>query len=136
MEEKIDKRGYRFYHSTGHGVGLEIHELPNISPKSETVLGEGMVFTIEPGVYKENRHGIRHENTVFVRRSMEGEFGEFYELETITYFPIDTRAILVEELTRAQREWLNDYHVKTYEKLSPMLQGSDLEWLKERTKAV
>ncbi len=126
---------------TGHGVGffLNIHEGPcgfGQRPSYNNPLAEGMLITIEPGVYKENRHGIRHENTVFVRRSMEGEFGEFYELETITYFPIDTRAILVEELTRTQREWMNEYHEKTYEKLSPMLQGSDLQWLKERTKAV
>ena len=126
---------------TGHGVGffLNIHEGPcgfGQRPNYNTPLDEGMLITIEPGVYKENRHGIRHENTVFVKKAMENEFGEFYDLETITYFPIDTRGVLIEELTRAQKQWLNNYHRETYDKLSPMLSGGELEWLKERTKAV
>jgi len=126
---------------TGHGVGffLNIHEGPcgfGQRPSYNNSLEIGNLITVEPGVYKENRHGIRHENTVFVRKAIEGEFGEFYELETITFFPIDTRAVVVEELTRAQKTWLNDYHRQTYEKLSPMLSGKDLEWLGERTKAI
>ena len=67
--EVIDKAGYGkfFIHSTGHGVGLDIHELPVISPKSDTVITENMVFTIEPGIYLENEFGIRYENMVVVK---------------------------------------------------------------------
>ena len=134
-------QGIDYKCGTGHGIGffLNIHEGPcgfGPRPGYNTPLLEGMLVTIEPGVYKENRHGIRHENSVFVRKSMESEFGEFLELETITYFPVDTRAILVDELSNFQRNWLNDYHKRTYELLSSHLKGSDLEWLKERTKEI
>ena len=66
--EVIEKAGYGefFIHSTGHGVGLDIHELPVISRTSETILEEGMVFTVEPGIYLPNEFGVRIEDTVIV----------------------------------------------------------------------
>jgi Xaa-Pro aminopeptidase len=65
----IDKKGYGkyFVHSTGHGVGLDIHEYPNISSKSDVILEENMVFTIEPGIYLPDRFGIRIEDTVAIQ---------------------------------------------------------------------
>jgi Xaa-Pro aminopeptidase len=59
----------RFVHSTGHGLGLEIHEQPRIATKSKTILREGMVITIEPGIYLEGDGGIRIEDTVLVTRT-------------------------------------------------------------------
>lgn len=59
--------GKNFGHSTGHGVGLDIHEAPFISPKGETILSENMVITIEPGIYLENRFGVRIEDMVLVQ---------------------------------------------------------------------
>jgi Xaa-Pro aminopeptidase len=59
--------GDYFVHSTGHGVGLDIHELPVISAKSETIIEDGMVFTIEPGIYLPNEFGVRIEDTVVMR---------------------------------------------------------------------
>ncbi len=67
VEGKINKEGYDFYHSTGHGVGLEIHELPSISSKSDTLLSDGMVFTIEPGVYVPKKFGVRFEDTIAIK---------------------------------------------------------------------
>jgi Xaa-Pro aminopeptidase len=66
--EVIDKAGYGewFIHSTGHGVGIDIHELPVISNNSQTVLEEGMVFTVEPGIYLPNEFGVRIEDTLIV----------------------------------------------------------------------
>jgi len=69
--EVIEKSGYGkyFIHSTGHGVGLDIHELPVISQKSETILEEGMVFTIEPGIYLPGEFGVRIEDMVCIKNS-------------------------------------------------------------------
>ncbi len=62
----IEKGGMGKYyvHSTGHGVGLDIHEMPYISSKSDTVIEDGMVYTIEPGIYVPNEFGIRIEDMV------------------------------------------------------------------------
>ena len=59
--------GKEFVHSLGHGVGIEIHESPTISAKSQAVLGEGMVFTIEPGIYLPNIGGVRIEDMVVMK---------------------------------------------------------------------
>jgi Xaa-Pro aminopeptidase len=63
-EKKLDKY---FIHSLGHGTGLEIHELPNLSPKSKDVLQNNMVFSIEPGVYLPRVGGIRVEDLVYLK---------------------------------------------------------------------
>jgi len=60
--------GVRFLHNLGHGVGLEIHEIPNLTPTSKDVLQENMIITIEPGIYKERKYGIRIEDTVLVTK--------------------------------------------------------------------
>lgn len=67
----ITKAGYgkEFVHSTGHGVGLDIHELPVISSRSQTILEPGMVFTVEPGIYLPNEFGVRIEDMVVVNES-------------------------------------------------------------------
>jgi Xaa-Pro aminopeptidase len=58
--------GENFGHSTGHGVGLDIHEMPFVSPKGETLLTSGMVITVEPGIYIENEFGVRIEDMISV----------------------------------------------------------------------
>jgi len=65
----IEKAGFGkyFVHSTGHGVGLDIHEMPYISPHTNTTLEDGMVFTIEPGIYIPNEFGIRIEDIVAIQ---------------------------------------------------------------------
>ena len=67
----IEALGYGdcFGHSTGHGLGLEIHEYPYISQRSDDILEKGMVFTIEPGIYLPKKFGIRLEETVLVTES-------------------------------------------------------------------
>ena len=61
--------GDRFFHRTGHGLGLEAHEDPSLDPGSATVLEDGMVFTIEPGVYISGWGGVRIEDDLVVERS-------------------------------------------------------------------
>ena len=65
IEEK--KYGQYFIHSTGHGIGLEVHELPTVSYQSDTKLKENMAITVEPGIYIENRFGIRIEDSLIVK---------------------------------------------------------------------
>ena len=66
--DHIEQNGYgdNFGHSLGHGVGMEIHEFPNASPKSKTVLKENMVVTVEPGIYIPDEFGVRIEDFVVV----------------------------------------------------------------------
>jgi Xaa-Pro aminopeptidase len=67
--EVIEKAGFGeyFVHSTGHGVGLDIHELPVIGARSQSIIEENMVFTIEPGIYLPEQFGVRIEDTIIVR---------------------------------------------------------------------
>jgi Xaa-Pro aminopeptidase len=67
----IEKAGFGkyFIHSTGHGVGLDIHEYPYISNKSDVIIENNMVFTIEPGIYIEDNYGIRIEDMVYIKDS-------------------------------------------------------------------
>ena len=58
-----------FGHAVGHGVGLSIHEMPKISPKSGDVLSIGNVFTVEPGIYLPDKFGVRIENIVSIEES-------------------------------------------------------------------
>lgn len=64
----IEEQGYgsHFSHGTGHGVGLDVHEDPRLSPLSDQVLAAGMVVTVEPGIYLPGRWGVRIEDMVLV----------------------------------------------------------------------
>lgn len=131
--------GKDFFHGTGHGVGfvLTVHEGPQrISERDNTGFIVNMTTSIEPGLYIEDSHGIRIENEAYVIRAYENEFGKFNQFETLTYVPIDTRPIKTEMLNRDEIDWLNNYNSECYEKLSPHLQGQDLEYLKESCKEI
>lgn len=69
VSKEIESKGYKFYHSTGHGIGLDVHELPNIGPKSEDALEPGVVFTIEPGIYIPGKFGVRFEDTLSMKKN-------------------------------------------------------------------
>ncbi|MFH1054733.1 MAG: Xaa-Pro peptidase family protein [Candidatus Altiarchaeota archaeon] len=69
VEGRISGLGFNFYHLTGHGVGLEVHESPSFSPDSKVKLRDGMVFTVEPGIYVPKKFGVRFEDTVLLTRN-------------------------------------------------------------------
>lgn len=133
-------RRMNFLHGTGHGVGhfLSVHEGPQSIRMNENpvVLQPGMVTSNEPGVYKAGSHGIRTENLTLVSKAGEGLFGNYLEFETITLCPICTKGVIKEMLTAEERQWLNDYHKKVYDRLSPALDTEEKEWLKEATKEI
>ena len=134
------KEGVNFLHGVGHGIGycLSVHEGPQrIAPiYNPTALQAGMLLSNEPALYRVGKHGIRTENTVLVVEKEKNEFGEFLKFETIMYCPIDTEAIELSLLTEEEKTWLNNYHAKTHEKLSPFLDEEENDWLKNATKAV
>lgn len=135
--EPLWSRGLDYGHGTGHGVGffLGVHEGPhNISPRSFSVpLKEGMITSNEPGLYIEGSHGIRIENLVLTRKCEELEQSGFLDFETLTLFPYDNSLIIKELLTLEEINWINKYHKKVFEKISPNLNNEEVKWLKERT---
>ena len=127
-------------HGTGHGVGyfLNVHEGPQVfNPTATPVAVElGMITSVEPGIYRPGKHGIRIENLVHTITDVSNEFNEFYAFETLTIAPISTRIIKKELLESSQIEWLNSYNAMVFEKLSPLLNAAEQTWLKEETKAI
>jgi Xaa-Pro aminopeptidase len=133
--------GMDFKHGTGHGIGffLNVHEGPHriSSVPNNVKLEKGMITSNEPGVYKAGKHGIRTENLVVVQEDESTEYGgQFMKFETLTLCPIDKEPIKVELLTEEEKAWLNNYHKTVFEKLSPYVNGEDLEYLKEATKEI
>lgn len=126
-----------FGHGTGHGIGywLCVHEGPQDIRQNfnQQPLLPGMVTSNEPGIYREGRHGIRHENVVLCREAGSNEFGEWLEFETLTCCHIDTSAVLVDLLTQEERDWLNSYNEKVYRTLSPLLPAETGAWLRYKT---
>ena len=135
--------GLDFGHGTGHGVGyfLNVHEGPqSISramPDASMAMQPGMITSIEPGLYRDGRWGIRIENLVLnVSVGEPDEFGEYLAFETLTLCPIDSRCLELSLLRADERQWLNDYHAEVRRRLAPRLDGAALDWLLRRTEPV
>lgn len=127
-------------HGTGHGVGyfLNVHEGPQIfNPSNWPVeIVPGMITSVEPGIYRPFRYGIRIENLVLTVPDQVNEFGEFYTFETLTLFVIDTTPVKKELLQPHHVDWLNRYNQQVVEKLRTHLNENELAWLKEKAKAI
>jgi len=135
--------GLDFGHGTGHGVGyfLNVHEGPqsisqSAMPEPHTAMEPGMITSIEPGLYRPGKWGIRIENLVLNRPAGQTEFGDFLQFETLTLCPIDTRCIEPSLLRDDEKRWLNDYHATVRSRLQPLLSGDALAWLDNRTVAL
>lgn len=124
-------------HGTGHGVGyfLNVHEGPQVFNATATAvpIEFGMITSIEPGIYRPGKHGIRIENLVLTVKDEVNEFNEFYAFEALTLAPIDTTLVKKDLLEQAHIDWLNNYHTLVYEKLSPFLNEEEQAFLAEMT---
>ena len=138
-----------YKHGTGHGVGylLNVHEGPNhirreINARNSSIpLEEGMITSNEPGVYLEGEYGIRLENMILCKKieekeKMELEKEPFMEFETLTLVPFEQEAILPEMLSKKEKEWLNQYHKRVYQEISPYLTKEEALWLKEAVREI
>lgn len=125
--------GLNYMHGTGHGVGsyLNVHEGPHQirMEYKPAPLVEGMTVTDEPGLYLAGRFGVRIENTLLIVPYKNTEFGSFLGFEPLTLCPIDLAPVKTEMLLPEEKEWLNAYHRTVYDRLSPLLEDEDREWL-------
>lgn len=138
--EAMWRKGFNFLHGTGHGVGsfLNVHEGPHqirMEYRPAPLL-PFMTVTDEPGLYLEGKFGVRIENILLIKPYMTTAFGEFLQMEPLTLCPIDTAPIVREMLLNEEVEWLNGYHQYVFDKLSPYLQGADLDWLRAATQNI
>ena len=129
-----------FGHGTGHGVGwfLGVHEGPhdirqNLNP---VPFEPGMIVSDEPGIYREGKHGVRHENLLLCVEAGVSEFGRWLAFEPLTLCHFDTDGLDLSLLDRAEIDWLNAYHERVREALSPHLPGEIADWLRDKTRPV
>ena len=135
------EHGFNYGHGTGHGVGyfLNVHEGPqnigsSASGSNDISLQPGMLISDEPGLYKEGEYGIRTENLVLVKEVQETEFGKFMGFETVSLCYIDQNLIEPGLLEKTEIDWINFYHKKVFDALSPYLDEDIKGWLREKTK--
>ena len=130
------QEGLDYGHGTGHGVGyrLNVHEGPvSISPRSRSQppIEEGMIFSNEPGYYKESNYGIRLENIMVVKESKS--YQDFLHFETLSLAPFERNLIDDSFLQSHEKEWLNDYHKRVFETYKNDLNQDERLWLHEAT---
>ena len=133
--------GADFDHGTGHGIGsyLSVHEGPqSISRAGMVPLQPGMLISNEPGFYKVGAYGIRIENLVLVTEpeKISNSEREMMGFETLTLAPINRRLIMAEMLSDEERAWINAYHARVFETLSPNLDQTARDWLQRATEPI
>ncbi len=133
------QHGYDYAHGTGHGVGhyLNVHEGPQRIAKfnSNIALLPGMVVSIEPGYYREGEFGIRHENLYLIKECemLSGAEIPMLKFEVLTYVPFDQNLVNKGLLSQNEIDWLNNYHLQTYNKIYPLINKASITWLEKAT---
>ena len=126
-----------FGHGTGHGVGfyLNVHEGPQDIRQNfnRQPLVPGMITSNEPGIYREGKYGIRHENLVLCVDDGRNDFGQWCRFETLTLCHLDTSIVIKELLDASEIDWLNAYNAKVFQTLSPRLPSEIAQWLRKKT---
>jgi Xaa-Pro aminopeptidase len=133
--------GLDFDHGTGHGIGsyLSVHEGPaRISKLGTEALKRGMILSNEPGYYKTGAYGIRIENLLLVTEApkVAGAEKPLNRFETLTLAPIDRRLIAAEMMTKDEIAWLDAYHARVRDTLSPLVDAETRAWLEQATAAL
>ncbi len=133
--------GCDYDHGTGHGVGafLSVHEGPQRIAKAwnDTALAPGMIVSNEPGYYRDDAFGMRCENLVVVQAVDNPAFEKpMLGFEALTLAPFDLRLVVPELLTADERAWLDRYHARVRETLTPDLDAATAAWLAEATRAL
>ena len=116
-----------YRHGTGHGVGffMNVHEGPqSISKNNFVKLKKGMIVSNEPGFYLENKFGIRIENLVYIDGNNKNLF-----LKNLTFAPLEKDLIEENLLTKNEKNYILNYHLETYSKISPFLNNKERRWL-------
>lgn len=133
--------GIDYQCGTGHGVGhvLSVHEGPHairwgLRQTGTAPFEAGMVVSDEPGVYLPYDMGIRIENELLVEAGEKNFYGQFMHFRNITFCPIDTEAIDLSLLNKADIDQLNAYHAMVYQTLAPYLEKKEKAWLRQATK--
>jgi len=131
--------GMNYGHGTSHGIGyfLNVHEGPmDIRQEYNNYdLRPGMVLSDEPGFYREGHYGIRIENMLVCTEIEKTDYGQFYGFETLTLCPIDKNLIDTKLITTEERKWIDDYHQRCFDELSPILKNDEeKDFLKKLTK--
>ncbi|MBN1821441.1 MAG: aminopeptidase P family protein [Prolixibacteraceae bacterium] len=134
------ENGMNYGHGTGHGVGhyLAVHEGPmairqEYNPNS---IVPGMVMSNEPAFYRKGEYGLRTENMIACVNKGESEYGQFYGFETLSLCPIDIQLIESGLLDEKEISWLNNYHKKVRQELSPLLDEKHCRFLEKITPEV
>ena len=126
-----------FGHGTGHGVGfyLNVHEGPQDIRQNfnSQALLPGMITSDEPGIYREGRHGVRHENLILCKDAGENDFGRWLCFEPLTLCHFDTSVLVRNLLEESEIRWLNEYNERVYDTLSPYLPSDVATWLRQKT---
>ena len=123
----LKKSGLDYAHGTGHGVGFfsNVHEGPQAISKFNSIrFKEGMIVSNEPGFYKKGKFGIRIENLVYVKKFKNKLF-----FENLTLAPIDRKLINFKLLSSHEQNYLFNYHLNIYSKLSKYLNKNEKKWL-------
>ncbi len=127
-------------HGTGHGVGffLNVHEGPQVfnAAAIDVAVEPGMITSIEPGLYRVGKHGIRIENLVLTRKAGSSEFGDFLDFETLTVCYIATDLIEKSLLDKKHIAWLNNYNQWVFDQLSTHLTVEEKNWLADKCQAI
>ena len=123
----LKKKGLDYSHGTGHGVGffLNVHEGPQaISKQNSVKIQSGMILSNEPGYYRQGKFGIRIENLIYAKK-----VGNNLIFKNLTLAPIEKDLINFELLTKKEKDYIFNYHLEVYCKLSPFLNKKEKKWL-------